>query len=107
MGRIIPNQPKLEEIQKRQQETYTGGYVKEPEAGLHENIAVIDFASLYPSISSTYNISIETLNCSCCRKDGHKVPELPLWFCKRKEGFESKVVKDLLTEREKLKKELK
>jgi DNA polymerase I/DNA polymerase-2 len=107
MGRIIPNQPKFEEIQKRQQETYTGGYVKEPEAGLHENIAVIDFASLYPSISSTYNISIETLNCSCCRKDGNKVPELPFWFCKRKEGFESKVVKDLLTEREKLKKDLK
>jgi DNA polymerase I/DNA polymerase-2 len=107
MGRIIPNQPKFEEIQKRQQETYTGGYVKEPEAGLHENIAVIDFASLYPSISSTYNISVETLNCSCCKKDGHKVPELPFWFCKRKEGFESKVVKDLLTERETLKKELK
>ncbi len=107
MGRIIPNQPKFEEIQKRQQETYMGGYVKEPEAGLHENIAVIDFASLYPSISSTYNISTETLNCSCCRKDGHKVPELPFWFCRRKEGFESKVVKDLLTEREKLKKELK
>ncbi len=106
MGRIIPNQPKFEEIQKRQQETYTGGYVKEPEAGLHENMAVIDFASLYPSISSTYNISIETLNCSCCKKDGHKVPELPFWFCKRREGFESKVVKDLLTEREKLKKEL-
>jgi len=107
MGRIIPNQPKFEEIQKRQQETYTGGYVREPEAGLHENIAVIDFASLYPSISSTYNISIETLNCSCCKKDGNKVPELPFWFCKRKEGFESKVVKDLLVEREKLKKELK
>jgi DNA polymerase I/DNA polymerase-2 len=107
MGRIIPNQPKFEEIQKRQQETYTGGYVKEPEAGLHENIAVIDFASLYPSISSTYNISTETLNCSCCKKDGHQVPELPFWFCKRREGFESKVVKDLLTEREKLKKELK
>jgi DNA polymerase I/DNA polymerase-2 len=107
MGRIIPNQPKFEEIQKRQQETYTGGYVKEPKAGLQENIAVIDFASLYPSISSTYNISIETLNCSCCKKDGNKVPELPFWFCKRREGFESKVVKDLLTEREKLKKELK
>ncbi len=107
MGRILPNPPKFEEIQKRQQETYTGGYVKEPEAGLHEKIAVIDFASLYPSISSTYNISIETLNCSCCKKDRHRVPELPFWFCRRKEGFESKVVKDLLTEREKLKKELK
>ncbi len=107
MGRIIPNQPKFEEIQKRQKETYTGGYVKEPEAGLHENLAVIDFASLYPSISSTYNVSVETLNCSCCKKDGHKVPGLPFWFCKRREGFESTVVRDLLAERETLKKELK
>jgi DNA polymerase Pol2 len=107
MGRITPNQPKFGEIQARQQETYTGGYVKEPEAGLHENIAVIDFASLYPSVASTYNISIETLNCSCCKKDGHRVPELDFWFCKRREGFESKVVRDLLTEREKLKKEMK
>ena len=106
-GRIIPNQPKFEEIQKRQRETYTGGYVREPEAGLHENVAVIDFAALYPSISSTYNISIETLDCSCCKEDGNKVPGLPFWFCKRGEGFESKVVRDLLAEREKLKKELK
>jgi len=68
---------------------------------------VIDFASLYPSISSTYNISVETLNCSCCKKDGHHVPGLPFWFCKRREGFESKVVRDLLAEREMLKKELK
>ncbi|HSB04601.1 MAG TPA: DNA-directed DNA polymerase [Thermodesulfobacteriota bacterium] len=107
MDRIIPNQPKFEEIQQRQKETYTGGYVKEPEPGLHENIAVIDFASLYPSITSTYNISIETLNCPCCKEDGNKVPELPFWFCKKKEGFESKVVRDLLAERLKLKKDLK
>ncbi len=103
MGRIIPNQPHFEEIQKRQKESYTGGYVKEPEAGLHEELAVIDFASLYPSIISTYNVSIDTLNCVCCKDDGYKVPELPYWFCKRRKGFESEVIKDLLSERQKLK----
>jgi len=107
MDRIIPNQPKFDEILLRQKETYTGSYVREPEAGLHENIAVIDFASLYPSITSTYNISIETLSCSCCKGDGNKAPELPYWFCKKREGFESRVVKDLLAERLKLKKDLK
>ncbi|MCX7973722.1 MAG: DNA-directed DNA polymerase [Candidatus Aminicenantes bacterium] len=107
MGKIIPNQPKFEEIQARQKETYLGGYVKEPEAGLHENIAVIDFASLYPSIAATYNISLETLNCSCCQKDGYKVPDLPHWFCKKRPGFESLVIQDLLTERQKVKKEMK
>lgn len=107
MGKIIPNQPKFEEIQSRQKETYIGGFVREPEAGLHENIAVIDFASLYPSISATYNISLETLNCPCCPRDGHKVPDLPHWFCKKKPGFESTVIMDLLSERQKVKKEMK
>lgn len=106
MGRIIPNQPRFEEIQERQKKSYIGGYVKEPEAGLHENIAVIDFASLYPSIISTYNISTETLNCDCCKENGHKVPDLPYWFCKRKNGFESTVIKDLLLERQRIKEEM-
>lgn len=107
MGRIIPNQPRFEEIQERQKESYIGGFVKEPEAGLHENIAVIDFASLYPSVISTYNISTETLNCNCCKDDGNKVPELPHWFCKKKNGFESTVINELLSERQKVKGEMK
>ncbi len=106
MGRIIPNQPRFEEIQERQKESYIGGFVKEPEAGLHENIAVIDFASLYPSISSTYNISTETLNCECCKEDGNKAPDLPHWFCKKKSGFESTVINELLSERQKVKGEM-
>lgn len=107
MGKIIPNQPKFEEIERRQKETYTGGYVMEPKPGLHENLAVIDFASLYPSIASTYNISIETLNCECCKDDSFKVPDLPYWFCKKKRGFESKVVEELLLERQRIKAEMK
>ncbi|MCX7856875.1 MAG: DNA-directed DNA polymerase [Deltaproteobacteria bacterium] len=106
-GRIIPNQPRFEEIQERQKYTYTGGYVKEPEAGLRENLAVIDFASLYPSIIATYNVSIETLNCKCCKEDGYKVPDLPYWFCKEKKGFESEVIRNLLIERQKLKDQMK
>jgi DNA polymerase I/DNA polymerase-2 len=106
-NRIIPNQPKFEEIQRRRRVTYVGGYVKEPEAGLHENIAVIDFASLYPTIIASFNISIETLNCECCKGDGYKVPDLPYWFCKKKRGFESEIIKDLLFKRWELKKKLK
>ncbi len=107
MGRIIPNQPTFDEIKKRQKETYTGGFVKEPLQGLHEDIAVIDFASLYPSIASTYNISTETLNCVCCKKDAHRVPELPYWFCKERKGFESNVIEELLKERQRIKNEMK
>lgn len=107
MRKIIPNQPKFEEIEKRQKETYSGGYVREPKPGLHENLAVIDFASLYPSITSTYNISVETLNCECCKEDGFKVPGLPYWFCRKRRGFESKVVEELLVERQRIKAEMK
>jgi len=104
---IIPNQPKFEEILKRKKETYVGGYVKEPIAGIHENIAIIDFRSLYPSIIVSFNISPETLNCDCCKKDGFKVPELKHWFCKKKKGFVSSILKELIEKRAKIKKKLK
>ncbi len=106
-NRIIPNQPKFDEIQMRRQITYEGGFVKEPQPGLHRNIAVVDFASLYPSIIASYNISIETLNCSCCKDEGYKIPELPYRFCKNKRGFESLAIEELLKERLALKEKLK
>ncbi|MEN2985394.1 MAG: DNA-directed DNA polymerase [Thermodesulfovibrionaceae bacterium] len=106
-GRVIPNQPKFEEIKERQQVTYEGGFVKEPEIGLHRNIAVVDFASLYPSIIATYNISVETLNCNCCKEEAFRIPDLSYWFCKKRRGFESMVIEELLVERLKLKSQLK
>ncbi len=106
-NRVIPNQPKFDEIKARQQITYEGGFVKEPEIGLHKGIAVVDFASLYPSIIATYNISIETLNCNCCKEKGYKVPGLPYWFCVNQRGFESLAVEELLQDRLKLKRQLK
>jgi len=39
---------------------YTGGLVLSPKAGLHENIAVLDFKSMYPNIMLTYNLSPDT-----------------------------------------------
>jgi len=32
----------------------------------HENVAELDFASMYPSLMDRYNISPETINCACC-----------------------------------------
>lgn len=106
-NRVIPNQSKFDEIKERQKITYEGGFVKEPEVGLHKGIAVVDFASLYPSIIATYNISIDTLNCSCCKDNGYKVPEFSYWFCKNNKGFEAQAIEELLIERLKLKEELK
>ncbi|ASJ09860.1 hypothetical protein A3L12_00345 [Thermococcus sp. P6] len=40
---LAPNKPDAEEYKKRLRSTYLGGYVKEPEKGLWEGIAYLDF----------------------------------------------------------------
>ena len=40
---------------------YPGGYVKEPQVGIHNNIVSFDLNSLYPSIIMQYNMSPETI----------------------------------------------
>lgn len=97
-GRIIPNQPKFDEIRKRRmRRPYAGGFVKEPVEGLHKNIAVLDFRSLYPTIIASHNISPETLNCRCCREE--KVPEIDFHFCKKRKGFVSTIIEEIVKKR--------
>lgn len=43
-----------------------GGLYLDPVVGVHPNAVELDFASLFPSIIATRNISPETMNCSCC-----------------------------------------
>ena len=43
-----------------------GGLYLDPIVGVHEGAIELDFASLFPSIIATRNISPETMNCSCC-----------------------------------------
>jgi len=45
---------------EQQYQPYAGGLVLSPKPGLHENIAVLDFKSMYPNIMITYNISPDT-----------------------------------------------
>jgi len=40
---------------------YPGGYVKEPQVGLHRNVVSFDLNSLYPSLIMQYNMSPETI----------------------------------------------
>jgi DNA polymerase I len=39
---------------------YAGGLVLQPKPGLHDNIAALDFKSLYPNIMIAYNLSPDT-----------------------------------------------
>ncbi|HLD58362.1 MAG TPA: DNA-directed DNA polymerase [archaeon] len=108
LNALVPNRPSEDSVSARMQKTYIGGYVKEPIAGLHENIAVLDFRSLHPSIIISHNISPETLNCSHreCESGKNLSPEKD-WFCEKKSGFLPMVLKEILGKRIEIKKELK
>ena len=59
---LIPNKPSGDMIAVRRVHTYKGGFVMEPKPGLYENLVVLDFMSLYPSIIVSKNISPSSLN---------------------------------------------
>ena len=42
-----------------------GGLYLDPIVGVHQGVIELDFASLFPSIIATRNISPETMNCKC------------------------------------------
>jgi DNA polymerase I len=74
---------------------YKGGLVIDPKTGVHFNVSVLDFASLYPSIIKVYNVSYETINCPHEECKSNVIPEVGNWMCKRKIGIESLVVGSL------------
>jgi DNA polymerase-2 len=79
-----------------------GGLVFQPKLGIFENVAEIDFASMYPTIMAIHNISAETVLCGCCQN--HRVPEAGYTICQRREGIVPKVLRPLLARRTWLKK---
>jgi DNA polymerase I len=101
--RHIPKKPIGSVVDERGERTYVGGYVKQPEPNIYENIAVIDFRSLHPSIIITHNISPESLN----------VPGKKYVISPTKDKFNTEVkaiipeiVKDILDKRVKIKTEM-
>jgi DNA polymerase, archaea type len=103
---VAPNKPKEPEIRERENNPIKGAFVKEPKSGLHESIAVVDFASLYPSIIISHNISPETLNCEHedCKKN---VSPDGTWFCKKRKGLFPEILEEMLKKRLIFKKEYK
>lgn len=104
MGALIPWKKAEVEEAKTLAELITvdkGGMVYLPPMGLHENVAEIDFASMYPALMVAYNISPETVNCHCCPKGA--VPEAGYSLCQRREGLVPRVLRPLLEKRLKYK----
>jgi DNA polymerase-2 len=74
-----------------------GGIVYMPEMGWHEDVAEVDFVSMYPAIMVKYNVSPETVNCECCPEN--KVPEIGHHLCTRRRGLIPRVLEKILYKR--------
>jgi DNA polymerase elongation subunit (family B) len=82
-----------------------GGLVFQPRLGIFEEVAEIDFASMYPTMMAIHNISPETVLCGCC--ENHRVPEAGYTICEKREGIVPKTLKPVLARRAWLKKKAK
>ncbi len=74
-----------------------GGLIYLPKLGYHEEVAELDFASMYPSLMVSHNISPETVNCQCCEND--KVPELHYTLCEKRRGIIAETLESVLKKR--------
>src|SRR3989441_4208658 len=100
-GLLIPWKPIMAEAFKPRSELLIGdrgGLIFEPEIGVFENVAELDFASLYGSIMEKKNISAETILCTCCTDSENRVPELNYNICRRT-GIVPQSLKILLAKR--------
>ena len=99
---MIPNKPSERDIKNRLSNPIEGAYVKSPEAGIYDNIAVFDFRSLYPSIIIAHNIDPSTI-CDDENKDHFSTP-INTMFKKSPTGIIPKVLRMLINERKEVKK---
>ena len=80
-----------------------GGTTFAPDTGVHEDVHELDFASLYPNIIRTRNISPETVRCGCCDTDD--VPGLGYSICER-DGYLPEVLGPLIDARSDIKSQI-
>lgn len=78
--------------------TDKGGLTYQPLVGVFEGVGELDFSSMYPTIMARFNVSPETVNCSCC-DDAERVPEIDHTICRRRRGLVPQVLDHLLERR--------
>jgi DNA polymerase I len=74
---------------------YKGAIVVEPTPGVHFNVAVMDFPSLYPSIIKVWNLGYQSICCEHPGCKGHTIPDTPHWVCTEKRALESLLIGSL------------
>jgi DNA polymerase elongation subunit (family B) len=76
-----------------------GGVIFLPPVGVHDHVDEFDFASLYPHIMVTKNLSAETLECRCCPESPVRAPGLGYRSCTRRVGLIPRTLAPLLARR--------
>ncbi|TET09237.1 MAG: DNA-directed DNA polymerase I [Candidatus Thorarchaeota archaeon] len=100
---LIPRRIDIDSVKQADAQTeatiggkaFKGAIVIDPVAGVHFNATVLDFASLYPTIMKTHNISYETVDCpheECKNGTDNQVPETDHWTCTIRRGMISKTI---------------
>jgi len=74
---------------------YKGAIVVEPTPGVHFNVAVMDFPSLYPSIIKVWNLGYQSILCPHPECRSNRVPDTPHWVCTKKRALESLLIGSL------------
>lgn len=74
---------------------YKGGIVVEPVPGVHFNVSVMDFPSLYPSIIKVWNLGYQSIRCSHPECRTNIIPGTPNWVCRKKRALESLLIGSL------------
>ncbi|MFQ5851161.1 MAG: DNA polymerase domain-containing protein [Candidatus Binatia bacterium] len=101
-GYLIPLKKSQVEEFKTADELLTvdkGGLTYKPVPGFYEEVAEIDFASMYPTLMAKFNLSPETVGCKCC-PNAPRVPEAGYRVCTRRKGLIPKTIDPLLRKRQ-------
>ena len=90
---VFPSKKNIKkDIEEEDESSYQGAVVFDPSPGLWENVIVLDFASMYPRVIMTFNISIDTWTPSPSEKD---ILALHGGFIASREGYLPQVLRDL------------
>lgn len=100
-GEIIPNKPTDSEMKKRLMNPIEGAYVKTPNAGIYDDLAIFDFRSLYPSLIISYNIDPSTI-CTDCTE--YYESPIGTRFTKKRRGITPTILLMLVNQRKEVKK---
>jgi len=101
-GVLVPWRRNLSENFKTAEELLRsdrGALILEPRVGIYENVAELDFTSLFPNIMVTKNISPETVLCNCCPDSPERVPFIGYNICQKRLGLIPRVIGPLIRRR--------